>query len=425
MKKDSAEYNKYLSLLRRELVPALGCTEPIAIAYAAAKAASLLDGEPERFLMQCSGNIIKNVKAVIVPKTGDLKGIEASAVLGAVGGDPDKRLEVLEGVTQADLEKTREILKRNVCSVELIPDTDNLHIIVTLFSNGHSASVEIMNDHTNITRMEKDGVSVFSAEQEKSRCEEELHSMSLEEIYEFANSVALEDVSGLLEKQITYNTLIAEEGLKNSYGANVGATLLECYGSDVKVLAKAYPAAGSDARMSGCTLPVVINSGSGNQGITVSLPIVKYAEYLGCDKERLYRALVLSNLTAIHQKKGIGRLSAYCGVVSAAAGSGAGIAYLHGESLDVISRTVVNTLANVSGIVCDGAKPSCAAKIASAVDAAIMGFMMAQKGRGFNAGEGIVKENAEKTIQSVTRVGRDGMRQTDIEILNIMVEKDC
>lgn len=423
MNKNSQAYQWYLSLLKKELVPALGCTEPIAIAYASAKAAELLGGEPERLLVQCSGNIIKNVKAVIVPKTGNLRGIEASAVLGAVGGDAGKKLEVLEGVTPEQLARAKELLAEDICRVELIPDTANLHIIVTAYRGEGSAQVEIKEEHTNVTHMEKDGQPIFDAQEQDKRQEDD-RPMSLQEIYEFAVTMDLEDISQLLEQQIAYNTRIAEEGLSNPYGANVGATLLECYGRDVKTLAKAYPAAGSDARMSGCTLPVVINSGSGNQGMTASLPVVKYAEHLGSSREQLYRALVLSNLTAIHQKRGIGRLSAYCGVVSAAAGSGAGIAYLHGADLDTISRTVVNTLANVSGIVCDGAKPSCAAKIASAVDAAVMGYLMAQKGRGFRPGEGLVKEDAEKTIASVTRVGRDGMRQTDAEILSIMVEKD-
>lgn len=423
MNKDSQVYRWYLSLLCKELVPALGCTEPIAIAYASAKAAELLGAEPEKIRAQCSGNIIKNVKAVIVPKTGDLRGIEAGAVLGAVGGDADKKLEVLQGVTPEHLARTKELLAKNICTVELLPHTDNLHIIITAYRGEDSALVEIKEEHTNITHIEKNGVSFYDTQTEK-KTQEEDHPMSLQEIYQFAGVVDLEDVSDLLEQQISYNTRIAEEGLSKKYGANVGATLLECYGNDVKILAKAYPAAGSDARMSGCTLPVVINSGSGNQGMTVSLPVIKYAEHLGSSKEQLYRALVMSNLTAIHQKKGIGRLSAYCGVVSAAAGSGAGIAYLHGADLDIISKTVVNTLANVSGIVCDGAKPSCAAKIASSVDAAVMGYLMAEKGRCFRPGEGIVKENAEKTIASVTRVGRDGMRETDTEILNIMVEKN-
>lgn len=421
MQKNTVEYDCLLATLKQELVPALGCTEPIAIAYAAAVATQALGGEPEHLTVRCSGNIIKNAKAVVVPRTGSLKGIEVSAILGAVGGNPERKLEVLEGVTESDVARTQALLAQKICDVALIEGTSNLHIILEVLRGGDHALVEIQDEHTNIVRVEKNGELLFCGGKRNDTNEPGAAATTIEHIWDFANTVDIEDVRGILDTQIKYNTRIAEEGLHNSYGANVGATLLESCGYDVRTLAKAYPAAGSDARMSGCMLPVVINSGSGNQGMTVSLPVIVYARHLGVGKETLYRALVLSNLLAIHQKAGIGRLSAYCGVVSAATGSGAAIAYLQGADFETVSATVINTLANVSGIVCDGAKASCAAKIASAVDAALLGCSMAEKGRGFRSGEGIVKDDAQRTIDSVSRLGRDGMRETDVEILRIMI----
>jgi len=417
-------YNLYLDVLKEELIPALGCTEPIAIALASARARDVLGEFPDKITAACSGNIIKNVKGVIVPTTGDMRGIETSAILGAVGGNAQKQLEVLADVRPEHIEKTRKLLKSDLCRVEIIHGTANLNVIITARKGPDYAIVEIKDKHTNITRIERNGKLVFSKNSEAGALSPDAIDrswMNIEGIYDFANTVELEDVKQLLDTQIEYNTKIAEEGLKNNYGANVGSTLIKCYGEDIKTIAKAYPAAGSDARMSGCILPVVINSGSGNQGMTVSLPIIKYAQYLGASQEKLYRALVLGNLTAIHQKTGIGSLSAYCGAVSAGCGSGVGIAYLYDSGLDIINKTIVNTLANVSGIVCDGAKPSCAAKIASSVDAALLGYNMAVNGQAFQPGEGLVKETVEETIMSIGRLGRKGMKETDAEILKIMV----
>jgi len=424
MDKNDKSYNMYLTVLKEELVPALGCTEPIAIALASAKARDVLGEFPDKIIASCSGNIIKNVKGVIVPTTGDMRGIETSAILGAVGGNAQKQLEVLADIRPEHIDKTRELLKTDLCKVEIIHGTANLNVIIAAKKGLDYALVEIKDKHTNIIRIEKNGKIIFSKSSESADSSEEAidrTQMNIKSIYDFANTVEIEDVKHLLDTQIEYNTRIAEEGLKNSYGANVGSTLIKCYGEDIRNIAKAYPAAGSDARMSGCILPVVINSGSGNQGMTVSLPIIKYAQYLGVSQEKLYRALVLSNLTAIHQKTGIGSLSAYCGAVSAGCGSGAGIAYLYDAGLDIINKTIVNTLANVSGIVCDGAKPSCAAKIASSVDAALLGYNMAVNGQFFRSGEGLVKETVEETIRSVGHLGRKGMKETDVEILKIMV----
>ena len=420
---DQHMYNEYLAILREEIVPALGCTEPIAIAYASAKARSVLGCLPEHITVKCSGNIIKNVKAVIVPTTGDMKGIETSAVLGAVGGNPDKKLEVLVDVTEEDLALTRELLKKKICSVELIEGVSSLQIIVEMTAGEDSSLVEIAFSHTNIVRIEHNGELLFKKGLTVQNATETDRSLlNLKDIYAFATTVNIEDVADLMERQVDCNLKIAREGLSNKYGANVGATILEHYGDDVRNRARAFPAAGSDARMNGCVLPVMINSGSGNQGMTVSLPVEVYAEELEVTREKKIRALVLSNLIGIYQKNELGKLSAYCGAVSAAVGAGAAIAYLNNASYDVIEETIVNTLGNVSGIVCDGAKASCAAKIASSVDAAILAYHMASERRGFHCGEGLVKENAEKTLKSYGRMGREGMRATDVEILRIMLE---
>ena len=412
---------QFLQILREELVPAFGCTEPIAIAFTAAKAQQVLGAVPQRLEVRCSGNIIKNVKAVIVPATHDMRGIEASAILGALAGDPEKGLEVLSGVQPEDVEQTRALLRTNLCQVGFLEGKSNLQIIVEAFAEGSSALVEVAYAHTNIVRIEKNGVCLFRAEEQAQAQEADSPELELRDIFAFAESVPLELVAPLVEQQIYYNLRIAEEGLTGKYGAAVGRTLLEGNGGDVKVWAKAYAAAGSDARMAGCELPVVINSGSGNQGMTVSLPVHIYAEYLGADREQECRALVLSNLVAICQKRQLGKLSAYCGAVSAAAGAGAGIAYLHGADREVISNTIINTLGNVSGIVCDGAKASCAAKIASSVDAAILGYEMARDGHRFQNGEGLVALDAEQTIRNFGRMGSIGMHSTDTEILKIMI----
>jgi L-cysteine desulfidase len=419
---DMNEYGRCLKILTNELIPALGCTEPIAIAYACAKAREVLGKEADSIHLQCSGNVVKNVKSVTVPNSGGLKGLEASAILGAVGGDPSLILETLSTVTEEDRVKTRELLEKGYCTVSLLEGSDRLQIIATLTAGEENALVEIIHSHTHIRRIEHNGETVHLEQIDMSSVmAEDASTLTLETIHAFASTVQIEDIKDLMEMQISYNTAIANEGLTNEWGAQVGKTLLSQYGDDIKVVARALPAAGSDARMNGCSMPVVINSGSGNQGMTVSLPVIAWAQHLGSTKEQLYRALILSNLIALHQKALIGKLSAFCGVVSAAAGAGAAIAFLHGHPLSIIKDTITNTLANISGMVCDGAKSSCAAKIASAVDAAQMGFHLATNGRVFPAGDGLVGEKAEETIQAIGRMARDGMKTTDIEILSIMM----
>ncbi len=415
---------KYIAVLKSELVPALGCTEPIAIAYSAARATKLLGKTPQRVEVHCSGNIIKNAKSVVVPNTGGLKGIETSAIIGAIAGDSDKKLEVLTDVSDADVERCKELIATaDYCKVKLLQGCSNLHIMTYCYHGDEYAMVEIVDKHINIVNEELNGEVVFNIESQSVTKSDDRSFISIENILTFAKEVELDKVRKMLDNQIECNVNIAEEGLRNDYGAKIGKTLLEVYGNDVKTRAKAYAAAGSDARMSGCVLPVVINSGSGNQGMTVSLPVIVYAQELGVTKDVLYRALIISNLVAIHQKTGIGRLSAYCGAVSAACGAAAAITYLHGGDYAAVTRTITNTLANVSGIVCDGAKPSCAAKIASSVDAGIMGHYMSAQNNSFMSGDGLVKGDVENTIASITRMGRDGMKITDIEILNIMIDE--
>ena len=418
-------YESYLEILKAELVPALGCTEPIALAYAAALARKTLGCMPEHVDAQCSGNIIKNVKSVTVPNSGGLRGIEAAVILGTVGGDADRSLEVLEDVDDAAREKTKQLLQTDFCSCSLAENVANLYIHIEASGNGHTASVWIENTHTNVRRIEKDGKVLYTGE--KAEAVRDLSKakelLSVKEILNFADTLDCKDVEEVLGRQIEMNSKISKEGLSHGYGAEVGRTLLQMYGEDVKVRARAAAAAGSDARMNGCPLPVIINSGSGNQGMTCSLPVIVYAQELGASKDKLYRALAVSNLTAIHQKRYIGSLSAYCGAVCAACGAGAGIAYLYGMDYEGVSRTITNTIANIGGVVCDGAKSSCAAKIASAVDAAIMAVMMERENRHFKSGEGLVKENVEATIQNYGYVGRVGMKSTDVTILNLMIDK--
>jgi L-cysteine desulfidase len=418
-------YSQYTQILKEELIPALGCTEPICIAYASAKARQTLGEFPEMAIVESSGNIIKNCKGAIVPNTGSLKGIAAAAVIGIVGGDPDKKLEVLSGVTSENVARAKEILKTDFCRVKLLTTPALLHVIVTVKSAGHSALVEIVHTHTNIVRIEKDGQTIFEKPYDPKKFNDSMTDRSVlnvKDIKEFADTVQLSELSDLIERQIDCNSRISEEGLKHPYGVQVGYNLRKYYGDDVKIKAKAAAAAGSDARMSGCTLPVVINSGSGNQGMTVSLPVIEYAKYLKVSHEKLIRALILSNLIAIHQKTGIGRLSAYCGAVSAACGSGAGITYLYGGTYEQICRTITNTLADIPGIVCDGAKPSCAAKIASSVDAAIMAHCLSMANKSFQPGDGIIESNVEETIENVGILGREGMKETDEEILKLMIK---
>lgn len=423
-------YNEYVTILESELVPALGCTEPIALAYAAAKAKEVLGKMPDHITMRCSGNIIKNVKGVKVPNSGGMKGVEAAAVLGITGGDPSQALEVLEHVTDREIDEAEKLLKAGFCDCVLKDDVANLYIeayAVCKKTEKSEALVVIEDEHTNITHIEKDGQVLFHKEK-KEYCQEREKTpdkslLNLEDIITFANEVQITDVKKVLGRQIKYNTRIAEEGLRNPWGAQVGRVVLEEFGEDVKWRAVAKASAGSDARMSGCALPVIINSGSGNQGMTCSLPVIEFGKELKKSKEEIYRALCVSNLVALNQKKYIGSLSAYCGAVCAAAGAGAGITYLCGGTLEQIENTVVNTIADAGGIVCDGAKPSCAAKISTALQAAILSHKMAMRGLTFARGEGLVMDCPEDTIKAVGYVGRAGMKQTDVEILNLMIGK--
>ena len=423
MTKEDPRYSAYVQILKEELIPAMGCTEPIALAYGAAAARELLGGMPERVEVAASGSIIKNVKSVIVPNTGHLKGIPAAAAAGIVAGDASKELEVIASVSEEQVEKIRQFLESTPITVDHLEKGPVFDIVITVYRGEDQAKVRIANFHTNIVHKEKNGQVLLDIPV-KEDSEEGLTDRSLltmEGIWDFANTVDVEDVREVLERQMSYNMAIAKEGIKNEYGANIGKVLLDTYGDDVRTRAKAMAAAGSDARMNGCELPVIINSGSGNQGITASVPVMVYGEELGVSHEKLLRALTLSNLTAIHQKTGIGRLSAYCGAVNAGAAAGSGIAYLCGGGYKEVIHTVVNALAVVSGMVCDGAKASCAAKIASAVDAGLLGYNMIIRGQQFYGGDGIVTKGVENTIGNIGRLGKEGMKETNEEIIKIMI----
>ena len=428
---DAVSYQDYVNILKEELVPAMGCTEPIAIAYAAAVLRETLGRPAERMEVEASGNIIKNVKSVFVPGTGGLRGIPAAAAAGMAAGDPSLDLEVLSQIGEAEQARIREYLARTPITVKLADSPLIFDILVRAWAGEDSALVRIANYHTHIVRIEKNG-AILKDLPVQAAAEEGLTDksvLSVRGILEFAREADLSDVEETLSRQIRFNTAIAQEGLRGDYGANIGQVLLSAYGDDVKIRAKAMAAAGSDARMNGCGLPVVIVSGSGNQGLTASLPVIEYAKELGTDQETLYRALLVSDLITIHLKAEIGRLSAYCGAVSAGCGSGAGIAYLYGKDkpeealLKDVSHTIVNSLAVVSGMVCDGAKASCAAKIASAVDAGILGFTMYQQGQQFRGGDGIISKGVEETIHNIGLLATQGMRETDREILDIMTTR--
>lgn len=420
---DQKIYDSYVEILKRELVPALGCTEPIALAYASAKAVELLEAFPERMEALCSGNIIKNVKGVKVPCSGGLKGVEAAVILGAVGGDASRELEVLESVREEDRARTNALLKEHFCTCLLKEGVPNLFIEIRAYRGADSSVVRIEQKHTSITYMARNGRTLFEKETSRQEHQADKSLLSLQDIVTFAREVDLADVREYLERQIQYNMAISEEGLQHEWGAGVGRMVLEEFGHDTRWKAIARAAAGSDARMSGCSLPVIIISGSGNQGMTCSLPVIEYARSTGKSQEELLRALCVSNLTAQDQKRYIGPLSAYCGAVCAAAGAGAGITFLCSGTAGQIENTVVNTIVNAGGITCDGAKPSCAAKIFSSLQAAFLGHSLAMRGFRFEAGEGLAMDTAEDTVKAIGYMGREGMRQTDIEILNLMIGK--
>ena len=424
MIKTDKKYSQYLQILKEELIPAMGCTEPIAMAYAAAKARAVLGKMPEKIDIVISGNIIKNVKSVIVPNTGGLKGITAAIAAGVAVGNADKQLEVLADVKQEDIPKIAEFM--NSCRMTVMKSQSDklLDIDLHLYAGSDSVRLRITDQHTNIVLIEKNGKVLFEAGSAANDGGETDRSvLNVQDIVDFAETVDIDDVRELLEKQIGYNLAISEEGLHGSYGASIGKTLIATRGEDVRVRARAQAAAGSDARMSGCELPVVIVSGSGNQGMTASLPVIVYANDMGASHERLLRALVVSNLITIHQKTPIGRLSAFCGAVSAGCGAAAGVAWLIDGTTEAVSATITNTLGMISGTVCDGAKPSCAAKIASAVEAGLLGFDLYENGKGLHGGDGILKNDVEKTIESIGQLAREGMRETDEEILDIMLDE--
>lgn len=424
MDKKDICYTTYVDILKRELVPAMGCTEPIAIAYCSAKARSVLGTLPDEVYLKVSGNIIKNVKSVIVPNSGGRRGLAAAAAIGILAGDETRELEVLSGVTDEAARGLGAYMEKTGFTVIPVETPYLLDMAVEVKKDGHTARVRIAQEHTNVIEIQRDGETLFEKAVNEDGAQEgpDYGLLTIERIYDFAVTADLEDVREILDRQIEYNTAISQEGLRGDYGANIGRILLEEYGDSVENRLKAVAAAGSDARMNGCDLPVIINSGSGNQGMTASLPVIEYAREKQCGRERLYRALLISNLMTLHQKTGIGRLSAYCGAVSAGAGAGAGIAYLDGGDLTVLAHTLVNALAITSGIVCDGAKASCAAKIAAAVDAGVLGYKMYKTGRQFYGGDGLVAKGGENTIRNIGRLGKDGMRETDKEIIRIMTE---
>ena len=417
-------YSAYTEILKEELMAAMGCTEPIALAYAAAIARRELNDLPDKVLVQTSGSIIKNVKSVIVPNTGHLKGIPAAVSAGIVAGNPDKELEVIADVSKDDIKNIEKFMQEKEIVVEHLDEGIIFDIVITLYKGEDYAKVHIINSHTNVVLVEHNHQILKSSD-----CLNDMPSdtakyelLNMKDIWDYINHVGLVDIKDILDRQIAYNMAIAEEGLQADYGANIGKVILSSDANSLKARAAAMAAAGSDARMNGCELPVIINSGSGNQGITVSVPVITYAKELKATDEQLYRALALSNLTAIHQRTPIGRLSAYCGAVHAGAAAGAGIAYLSGGDYEAVIHTVVNALAIVSGIICDGAKASCAGKIAFAVEAGILGYNMYMQGQQFYGGDGIVKKGIEDTLKSVGRLGKDGMKGTNEEIIKIMLE---
>ena len=422
---DKKVYQSYVAILKHELVPALGCTEPIAIAFAAAKVRDVLGCMPERITAYLSGNIIKNVKSVTVPNSDGQHGIEVAATLGCVGGDASLNFEVLQSVTNDHIATTREMVKAGFCKVEFAPGYDNIYIRIEAVAGDQTATVTVEREHTNITFISRNGEVLLSADKPAEKNENEVvvdkTTLNMKDIYTFAKEADLSEIKGILERQIAYNTAISAEGLTNNWGACVGKMMMEMQGDHAEGRACARAAAGSDARMNGCSMPVVINSGSGNQGITICLPIVEYAEVLGVSEETKLRALALADLIAVHIKRHIGNLSAFCGAVSAGSASACGVAFMDGCSFEQICMTITNALANVGGMVCDGAKSSCAAKIASSVHAGLMGWKMAKAGNVFLDGEGLVGGDIETTIRNVGRMGRVGMKSTDEEILNIMV----
>lgn len=422
---DKKLYDDFLNILKEELLPAMGCTEPIAIAYAAALAKNALGQLPERLEITVSGNILKNVKSVIVPCTGGLKGVIAAAAAGVVAGRHDRKLEVLSGLTQSDIREIKAYLSRVEACVKAADSGCVFDIGIRVFAGSEQAYARIEGHHTNVVEVSRNGEKLVHKTVEREHADDGMTDrtqLTVKRIIEFADNADLSLLEPLIARQIDYNSAIAKEGLTGDCGARVGKVLIDSYGNGVHNLARATAAAGSDARMNGCSLPVVIVSGSGNQGMTASLPVVVYARHLNSPREKLIRAVALSDLLTIHLKTGIGRLSAYCGAVSAGAGAGAGVAYLNGGGFEEIAHTLVNALAITSGLICDGAKSSCAAKIASAVDAGLLGYEMYRRGSQFYGGDGILRNGVENTIDNVCDLARVGMKETDEEIIRLMIK---
>ena len=427
MVRGDALYHQFVSILKEELRPAMGCTEPIALAYAGAKAREVLGALPERIDVLVSGNIIKNVKSVVVPNTGGLRGIAAAVCAGVVAGEAGKQLEVIASVSREKQAQLKEYMRE--VTINISPSESSLvfDIDLTLYAGEDTARVRIVNHHTNIVHISRNGVVELEMPVEESS-EDNLTDkscLSIERIVEFADVLDVNDVKEYVGRQLQYNLAIAKEGLAGNWGANIGSVILNQQGTADNRRAAAWAAAGSDARMSGCEMPVIILSGSGNQGITASVPVAIYAQAFGASEEELLKAVTVSDLVTVHQKTGIGRLSAYCGAISAGVGAGAGIAYLHGGRKEAVAHTVVNAVAILSGTICDGAKPSCAAKIAAAVDAGILGYNMYLENQQFYGGDGIVTKGADRTVSNIGRLAREGMRETDNTILRIMLDEGC
>ena len=420
-------YQQFVAILREELRPAMGCTEPIALAYAGAKAREVLGKLPERIDVLVSGNIIKNVKSVVVPNTGGLRGIAAAVCAGVVAGDAGKQLEVIASVSREKQTQLKEYMQEVTINISPSESALVFDIDLTLYAGEDTARVRIVNHHTNIVHISRNGVVEVELPVEESS-EDNLTDkscLSIERIVEFADVLDVADVKEFVGRQLEYNLAIAKEGLSGNWGANIGSVILNQQGTADNRRAAAWAAAGSDARMSGCEMPVIILSGSGNQGITASVPVAIYAQAFGASEEELIKAVAVSDLVTVHQKTGIGRLSAYCGAISAGVGAGAGIAYLHGGRKEAVAHTVVNAVAILSGTICDGAKPSCAAKIAAAVDAGILGYNMYLENQQFYGGDGIVTKGADRTVSNIGRLAREGMRETDTTILKIMLDEGC
>lgn len=426
MKRGDTEYEALTAILKEELVVATGCTEPISVAYAAARARDVLGRRPERVEVAASGSVLKNAQSAVVPHTGGLRGIEAAAAAGIAAGRSEAGLDLLGAAGEREGRDIREYLAGTEIRVRALAAEESavFEIRVRAEGGGEWAEVRLVDTHTHVARVEKNGQTLYEDAAERPDGAGGLRTdrsvLSVEKIWEYAEALDPEDVRGVLERQARCNWAIAEEGLRGDWGANVGSVLLATEGEGVRTRAKAMAAAGSDARMSGCEMPVVINSGSGNQGITASVPVLVWAKERGAGEAETLKALALANLVAIHQKDGMGRLSAYCGAVTAAAGAGAGIAYLCGGGCEGVAHTIVNALAVASGIVCDGAKPSCAGKIAAAVEAAQLGWGMYERGQEFKDGEGLVRKGVEATLRNVARLGNEGMRETNAEIIRMM-----